>query len=134
DENLQSFKDQLKDDSEIFPISALTRDGLRQLLFAIADKLDEIPKEALVDEDVVEITHKEKKAPFIISRADDGAFIISGEEVERMFTMTDFSTEEGAQRFARQLRRLGVDNALRDRGAIDGSVVRILDFEFDFID
>src|SRR5699024_4212894 len=97
DENLQSFKDQLKDDSEIFPISALTRDGLCQLLFAIADKLDEIPKETLLYEDVVEITHTEKKPSFIISRADDGAFIITSEKVERMFSMTAFSTAEGAQ-------------------------------------
>lgn len=132
--NLQLFKEQLTDDVEVFPISAITRDGLRQLLFAIADKLDEIPKEALVEEDVVVIRHEKEMPPFVISRADDGAFVLSGERLERLFQMTDFSTEEGAQRFARQLRRLGVDDALRDRGAVDGSVVRILDFEFDFID
>lgn len=134
-ENLRRFKQNVTDDVAIYPVSAITRDGLRSLLFGIADMLDRLPKETIVEEDeAVVIKHEEKKPPFIISRADDGAFILSGDELERIFTMTDFSTEEGAQRFARQLRRLGVDDALRDRGAVDGSTVRILDFEFDFID
>jgi len=132
--NLLSFKEKLTEDVDVFAISALTRDGLRQLLFAIADRLATIPKDVSVEEDVVVIKHEEKQPPFMINRADDGAFVLSGEDIERMFKMTDFTTEEGAQRFARQLRRLGVDEALRDRGAIDGSTVRILDFEFDFID
>lgn len=133
-ENLEQFRQQLTEEVDIFPISALTKQGLRELLYAIADKLEQIPKEPLKAEPVVVIKHKEKEEPFYIRRDDDGTFVLYGEEIERLFKMTDFSTEEGAQRFARQLRRLGVDDALRERGAIDGSTVRILDFEFDFID
>lgn len=134
EENLQYFKEKLKDEVPVYPISAVTKTGLRELLFAIADKLAEIPKEVVEEEEVVIIKHKENDPPFNITRADDGTFVLSGGQIERLFKMTDFSTEEGAQRFARQLRRLGVDEALRERGAVDGSTVRILDFEFDFID
>ncbi len=48
--------------------------------------------------------------------------------------MADFSREEATKRFARQMRTLGVDQALRDRGAEHGDVVRILKYEFEFID
>ena len=48
--------------------------------------------------------------------------------------MTDFSREDGIRRFARQLRAMGVDEGLRKAGAEHGDIVRLLEFEFDFID
>lgn len=48
--------------------------------------------------------------------------------------MTDFSREDGVRRFARQLRGMGVDDALRERGAKDGDIVRLLEFEFEFVE
>jgi GTP-binding protein len=48
--------------------------------------------------------------------------------------MTDFSRDESVRRFARQMRGLGIDEALRERGAKDGDIVKILDYEFEFID
>lgn len=134
EDNLKEFKSKLDPSIEVYPISALTKEGLRNLLFAIADKLEEIPKDFSLEEEEIVIEYEEEEAPFEISRADDGAFILTGKKLEKLFHMTDFSTEEGVQRFARQLRHLGVDEALRERGAIDGSIVRILDFEFEFID
>lgn len=132
-ENLQQFRRKLATDVEVFPISALTKSGLKELIYHIADLLEQIPKQHLEFEEVV-IEFAEAEVPFVISRADDGAFILSGTKVETLLNRTDFSTDEGAQRFARQLRKLGVDDALREKGATDGSIVRILDFEFEFID
>lgn len=132
-ENLAHFQAKLPEDVEVFPISAITKEGLRQLLFAIADKLEQIPKTVETEEQVV-IEHKKDEKPFTISRADDGVFILAGEKVERLFKMTNFHSDEAVQRFARQLRRMGVDDALRERGATDGDTVRILDFEFEFIE
>jgi len=48
--------------------------------------------------------------------------------------MTNFMREESIKRFARTLRQMGVDEELRKMGAIDGDVVRIRDFEFEFIE
>lgn len=48
--------------------------------------------------------------------------------------MTDFSREDGIRRFARQLRAMGVDEELRKRGAQNGDTVRLMEFEFDFVD
>ena len=48
--------------------------------------------------------------------------------------MTDFSREESIRRFSRQLRGMGVDDALRERGTQNGDTVRLLEFEFDFVE
>jgi GTP-binding protein len=60
--------------------------------------------------------------------------VLSGKKVERLFHMTDFSRDESARRFARQLKNMGVDDELRKLGAKDGDIVRILEYEFEFID
>src|SRR5699024_1898256 len=97
----------------VIPISTITKDGINELLYKIADMLESIPKTVEVKEKVVYHYEKEEE-PFTISRDDDGAFVLSGEKVETLFKMTDFSYDESTQRFARQLRHMGVDEALRD--------------------
>lgn len=133
EENLIEFKQKLNENIKIYPISALTRDGLKELLYGIADLLETIPKTVEIEDKII-IQPEKAEEPFKISRGDDGTFILSGNKIERMFKMTDFSSDEGVQRFARQLRKLGVDDALRKRGAVDGDTVRLLDFEFEFIE
>ncbi|MDN3020206.1 GTPase ObgE [Paenibacillus sp. BSR1-1] len=140
EENLETFKEKLEEDYPVFPISAITRKGLRELLFAVADKIEETPEFPLEHEEedtgVHRVLYKHEKDPdaFHISRESDGSFVVSGEKIEKLFKMTNFSTEESVRRFSRQLRGLGVDEALRERGAKDGDVVKLLDFEFEFID
>ncbi|MEC3882615.1 GTPase ObgE [Halobacillus sp. HZG1] len=137
-ENLERFKEQLgNDDIPIFSISTVTRDGLDELLYAVADKLDQIPKQEEqveeVDERVIYKFEKEE-APFKITRDDDGAYVLYGEKIESLFKRTDFSHDQSINRFARQMRSMGVDEALRKRGAKDGDTVRLMDYEFEFVD
>ncbi|MUV39510.1 GTPase Obg [Lentibacillus sp. JNUCC-1] len=137
--NLKAFRSQLSDDYPIYSISALTKSGLRDLLFSVADKLDAIPKyteETQEDktEDTVIYKHRKQTDEFKITRDPDGAYVLSGEKIEKLFKMTDLTREESAQRFSRQLRGMGVDEALRKRGAKDGDTIRLLDLEFEFID
>lgn len=138
EENLAEFKKKLKEDYPIFPISALTKKGLRELLFAIADTLENAPEFPLIEEEKeahhVLYKHEGDKKEFEITRAPDASFILSGDAIEKLFKMTDFSRDESIRRFARQLRGMGVDDALREKGAKDGDIVRILDFEFEFIE
>lgn len=138
EENLAAFKEKLADeDTPIFPISAITKKGLRELLLAIADKVDVTPEFPLIEEEVesrIIYRHEKKEKPFKITRDDDGAYVLSGDELEKLFKMTDFSRDESVRRFARQMRGMGIDEALRERGAKDGDIVRILKFEFEFIE
>ncbi|MCU9613999.1 GTPase ObgE [Caldibacillus lycopersici] len=141
EENLQKFKEQLKEDIQIFPISAITKEGIRELLFAVADLLETTPEFPLThedeDEDVINrvlYKHESEVEDFTITRDSDGAFVLSGYKIERLFKMTDFSREESIRKFSRQLRGMGVDEALRERGAKDGDIVRLLEFEFEFVE
>ncbi|KAF1679444.1 MULTISPECIES: GTPase ObgE [Bacillus] len=138
-ENLKAFKEKLTDDYPVFPISAVTREGLRELLFEVANQLENTPEFPLYDEEEltqnrVMYTIENEEVPFNIERDPDGVFVLSGDSLERLFKMTDFSRDESVKRFARQMRGMGVDEALRERGAEDGDIIRLLEFEFEFID
>ncbi|NQD67801.1 GTPase ObgE [Bacillus haikouensis] len=140
EENLDVFKEKLQDDYPVFPISAFTQQGLKELLFAVADKL-ETTEEFPITEEVEETgihrvvyRHEEDQRDFVITRDPDGTFVVSGAKIERLFKMTDFSREDSVRRFARQLRSYGVDDALRERGAENGDTIRLLKYEFEFVD
>ncbi|MBP1914911.1 GTPase ObgE [Lederbergia galactosidilytica] len=141
EENLSVFRNKLKEEYPIYPISALTRQGVRDLLFEVANQLETTPEFPLydivdTDAEIHRVVYRHEKDPdqFTITRDPDSAFVISGDVIERLFKMTDFSRDESVRRFARQMRGMGVDDALRERGAKDGDIIRILEFEFEFVE
>ena len=134
-EKLEEFKKKV--DVEIYEISAATNQGLDKVVNRLADLLDEIPANPLYDESQIEshVLYKFKKEePFTIRKEDDGLWVIEGKEVERIFKMTKFSSEEAVYRFSKKLRRMGIDSKLQELGAEEGDQVRILDFYFDYKD
>ncbi|WP_071460260.1 GTPase ObgE [Bacillus massilinigeriensis] len=141
EDNLVIFKEKLQEDHPVFPISAITREGLRDLVFAITDLVESTPEFPLT-EDIEEedgmhrvvYRHEEDKDMFEITRDSDGTFVLSGETIEKLFKMTNFASEESTRKFARQMRGMGIDDALRERGAKDGDTVRILKYEFEFVE
>ncbi len=136
-QNLIKFKEKMDEDIRIFEVSALTRQGLREVVYAIADMLESIPKYQLEVDDTektVIYRHHKQEDDFHITRNPDGSFVLHGSKLEKLFKMTDLTRDESAQRFARQMRKMGVDEALRKRGARDGDTIHLLDFEFEFIE
>ena len=138
--NLSHFKEQLDNDVTVVPVSTITRDNIDQLLYQIADKLEEVKDvDFSVEEDEnlgvnrVLYKHTPSTDKFTISRDDDGAYVVSGNAIERMFKMTDFNSDPAVRRFARQMRSMGIDDALRERGCSNGDIVRILGGEFEFV-
>ena len=145
-ENLDEFTKKLVENlpegaeiPKIYPISGLTRDGLNGLMEAASSLLETTPEFPLYDEEElanVEAYYgfEEEEVPFTISRDDDAAWRLSGGKLEKLFTMTNFDHDESVMKFARQMRAMGVDEALRAQGAVDGDYVRIDKFEFEFVD
>ena len=134
-DNLEEFKKKV--DCEIYEVSGATNTGLQIVVDRLADLIDSIPDNPLYDESQIEshILYKFKKEePFTITKDQDGTFVISGEEVERIFKMTKFSSDDAAYRFAKKLRKMGIDNKLLEMGAEEGDMVRILNFYFEFKD
>ncbi|MBP3766427.1 MAG: GTPase ObgE [Bacilli bacterium] len=134
-ENLKSFKDKIKD-RKIFEVSALTSTGLKEVINELSDMLDTIEREPLYEEDKIEshVLYKFKREkPFTIVK-DGNVWVIKGERVEKLLRMTKFQTDEAVRRFSNQLRRMGIDDALREAGAQDGDTIRILDLELEYKD
>lgn len=136
-DNLEIFKQKV-DDKKIIPISAYTKDNLDELLYAIADTLDELknnaPKVDIIEDVVVEYKYTPKEAPFTITKDSDGVYNIEGPVVKRYFEATDFNREENVKLFARRIRKLGIEDELRKLGVKDGDTVRIFGYEFEFRD
>ena len=132
-ENLEKFKKKVKD-IKIFEVSALSNEGLEDVVDYLADTLETIPSTPLFEEEAFEshVLYKfQKEEPYTIEKEDD-VWVIKGEEVEKLFKMTRFNTDESINRFARRLRKMGIDDKLAELGAQEGDIVRILDFDFEF--
>ena len=132
-ENLKEFKDKVKD-IEIFEVSALNNEGLQPILSYISDLLDEIEVSPIeMDEefeDYVLYTYK-KEEPFEIVK-DNNTYILKGKEIEKLFRMNKFNSDEAILRFAKKLTKMGVDDKLEEMGAKQGDIVKILDYEFEY--
>lgn len=148
-DNLVKFREQVAADSglptqpKIMPISALTRDGVQELMRVTADTLATAPApesyRPVVEATLTEKTYdfKPEKHDFTIEWDEDSEqWVVGGAEVEKLFLMTNIQRDATIMRFGRQLRHMGVDDALRAAGAKDGDDVRInnSDFVFEFSD
>ena len=132
-ENLKKFKEKVSE--PVYEISAISNQGLDEVLVALADLVEKTEAEPIYEEDQMEghVLYKFKKEePYIITREDNGTWVISGKELEKLFRMANFQTEEGISRFTKRLRKLGVDDKLEELGVEEGDIVRILDFEFEY--
>lgn len=131
-ENLKKFKGKVN--VEVFEMSAMNGEGIDKIINKLADMLDNIKKEPLYDEQKFEshVLYKFKvEKPFTITR-DNRTWVVRGDEVEKLLKMTKFSSDEAALRFSNKLRKMGIDDQLRELGAEEGDTVRILDFEFEY--
>lgn len=134
-EYLKEFQEKVKD-VKIYPISAYHSEGLKEVLKELEDILENIPKQPLYEEEKFEshVLYKFKKEqPFTITK-DNDTWVVRGDEVEKLLKMTKFSSDQAMTRFANKLRRMGIDDRLRELGAEDGDYVRILDYEFEYKD
>lgn len=139
--DLETSKEYLKEfkntypDVEIFEISAIQGEGLDEVVQKLGEKLDHIEKEPLYEEErfLSHVLYKFKREqPFTIEKEGDSTWIIRGEEIEKIFRLTKFTTEEAFLRFSRKLRQIGIDDKLREMGAESGDTIRILDYEFEY--
>jgi len=111
-------------------ISAATGEGVRDLIHAVAQTIESTPvTEAPAPPVRIELSAADA---FDIERRQDGAFVVSGDRVERLAAMTDFDSDEALARFERALARMGVEKRLAEMGAAEGDTVRIGPYEFTY--
>ncbi len=138
EENLARFKSKYQGESEVIAISAATRSNIDLLMYKASELLEQRKLETLYKDDdfidYVTYTFQADEKKFEIEISPDGTYNITGTALKRLFDMTDFSKDQSINRFARQLRSLGVDQALRNKGVSHGDTVTIFGYSFEFLD
>lgn len=122
---------------EVFPISAATGEGLKPLVYRLAELVEqtELEVEEVTPTDEVKVTKAvEDEVKFVIEQDEFGVYVVSGAEIERQWRRTNFVNEDAVSRFLQIVEAMGVVKVLRDMGCQDGDTVRIKDVEFDFVD
>ena len=122
-----------KDGVKIFPISAVSGKGLKELLYHVNNLLETCGKAPIVYEqefDPALLFFKDE--PYTITRADDAAFVVEGPKIEKMLGYTNIETEKGFLFFQNFMKEQGILAELEERGIVDGDTVRIYGHEFDY--
>ncbi len=134
-ENLKRFKEAFPD-LQVFETITLIREGLDDVLYKTIQLIETTPEFILheLKEDGVHYKFIPEDEPFIVSRIGDHTWRLTGKRIERLYAMADMKTDTDIQRFARAVRNMGVDEALRKAGASDGDVIQLANTEFLFVD
>jgi GTP-binding protein len=121
---------------KVFPISAATGKGIKELLYYVQNRLDEIPKEEqfFVPEFDPEVMLVEENLPYTveIDPDDPHTFIVEGPKIDKMLGYTNLDSEKGFQFFQKFLKDSGILNDLEEAGIKDGDTVRMYGLHFEY--
>ena len=109
---------------DFISISALTKQNLREMLYAVKKMLDEAPEPLIATEEEIVIRAEEDDDTFTIERVTDG-WRVHGKKIERIAAMTYFEFEPTANRFSKTLESMGISEALEEAGVEVGDMVYI---------
>lgn len=137
DENLYNDLEKLakENNMEIFKISAVTGEGISELLKRVSQVLKELPKEELYDEveDKKVYTLQEEQEGFTIKK-EEGIFIVDGPAVDRVMRRVNLEDNESMYYFQKCLDSLGVNQKLKEAGVQEGDTVNICGWELEWYD
>ncbi len=122
-----------KDGTKIFPISAVSGKGLKELLYYVNDLLNNMDDEPVVYEQEYDpgLSLREEES-YTITRDDDAAFVVEGPKIDKMLGYTNIDSEKGFLFFQKFLREQGILQELEECGIKDGDTVRMYGHEFDY--
>ena len=134
---IQKLKDEFEPQGiKVFPISAVTGQGLKELLYYVRDLLNELPQEPVVFEqeffpDEVRI---DDNLPYTVTKSeeDDHTYIVEGPKIEKMLGYTNLESEKGFLFFQNFLKDTGILQELEDAGIQEGDTVRMYGLAFDY--
>ena len=134
---VQKLKDEFEPQGiKVFPISAVTGKGLKELLYYVRDLLNELPQEPMIFEqeffpDEVRI---DDNLPYNVTKSeeDDHTYIVEGPKIEKMLGYTNLESEKGFLFFQNFLKDTGILQELEDAGIQEGDTVRMYGLAFDY--
>ena len=134
EERLKSFKKHVK--TPIIPLSALTEQGIDEIVYQCADLVEKTPQFPLYDAEEEKLDTKvytlEEEKDFTIQRLDAHTWRILGDKIIKFYKMTNISTDDGMMVLMKKIRNLKIDDELERMGADDGDTVYLDDFAFEY--
>lgn len=135
-ENYSRIQQELTEEGyKVFPISAVAKTGLKQMVYYVYEVLKREKAKALEEkfseEKIVFRDSPLEEKGYDIKKEGE-AFVIKGRRIERLAAMTDFNNEEALRRFQRIVQRMGIEDDLKELGIKEGDIVRIKDIEFEY--
>ena len=120
---------------KVFEMSAATRRGTDELMAYTAEQLSKIPVPKLyeVESAAPAAFDSTEKLTYEVEFVEDGFYEVTGTLVYKIMASTNFSDNESVAFFQRSLRSTGIIDSLLAAGINEGDTVKMLDFEFDFI-
>ncbi len=117
---------------KVFPISAVTGKGLKELLSYVNQELKKINKEPVIFEREYIPEEIDESLPYEISKNEDGEYVVEGPAIEKMLGYTNLESEKGFLFFQKFLRERGILKELTDLGIQEGDTVRMYGLSFDY--
>ncbi len=129
----EAYKDRMV---KILPISAATKEGVRELLYAVSDLLKDLPKEKIIFEQELDPDsfRDTEQLSFTVEKSteEEGVYLVEGPKIERMLGYTNLEDEKGFLFFQNFMKVNGILQQLEDLGIQDGETVRVYGHEFDY--
>ena len=133
-ENLDSFQKAVEAKGyKVFPISAASNRGIKELMFYVASQIDALPEVDISPEGEEKVVYTAAKEELFTVRKEGNTFIIEGNWMKKVVGSTNFDIHESLQYFQRSLKTKGVNEALEKLGIKEGDTVKIFDIEFEYI-
>ena len=135
-ENLTMLREAFEqEECRVYPISAATGQGLRELMFHVRELLAKCPQETTTYEPEYDPTGTAiGDDPITVTLEKGGVYVVSGSKLDKMLGYTNLESEKGFAFFQRFLREQGIVEMLKQRGIQEGDTVRIADLEFEYFE
>lgn len=119
---------------KVFPISAVSRQGVKELMYYVKELLDEAKEPPVIyEQEYFPDSHNEQEEAFtIIIDPEDGAYVVEGPKIDKMLGYTNIESEKGFLFFQKFLKQQGILKELEQMGIQDGDTVRMYGLEFDY--
>lgn len=118
----------------VFPISAVSRQGVKELMFYVKALLDEVQEPPVIyEQEYFPDTHNEQEEAYTVTISpEDGAYVVEGPKIDKMLGYTNIESEKGFLFFQKFLKQQGILKELEQMGIQDGDTVRMYGLEFDY--
>ncbi len=116
----------------VFPISAVSGQGVRELLWHVNNTLKTLDTKTVIFEKEYTPGLLSPNLPYEVSQADDGAYVVEGPLIEKMLGYTNLDSEKGFAFFQKFLKERGILDRLKAEGIQEGDTVRMYGLEFDY--